>query len=247
MHSGGVWWQVRSDLRDRFRLWLDGPFRGLFESGSLVKDTPGSRVAISEGWVVKLGTARRGRSRWRYGLRLSGARRAAILAERLLSAGVPTPRPVAWATVRAGLLRVREYLVTEEERGAMALTRRMAAMGPGEAERAGLARRYGALLGLFHAAGFSNRDLKDENILVRGDGGLVAIDMDGVTRCFRVPRARAARDFFAVTRSLALNGWGDTDTARAVLEGYISAAPARLRMDELPYAGRFSVGPGDSA
>lgn len=236
----GVKWRVRAAILPRFREWCARHFPAVFgDQGALLKDTVGSRVAAAGGWVIKEGTARKGRSRLRYGLRASGARRAAALALRARARGVPTPLPVAWATVRDGVFRVREYLVTEEVPGARPLTELLDMTGPGDAARREIAGKYGRLLGAFHAAGMSNRDLKDQNVLVAAGGGMWALDMDGVRAMPRLPRWRAGRDFYAVARSLGLHGWRGPDVQAALLAGYNGAAPARLRRDSLPFRDVF--------
>jgi tRNA A-37 threonylcarbamoyl transferase component Bud32 len=236
VRCGGIDWHVRGRFLSRFRDWCEKHFpAALDKADGLLKNTRGSRVAAADGWVIKESAARRGRSRLRYGLRRSGADRAARLALRAVSAGIPTPEPMAWATVRSGILRVREYLVTEEVPNARPLTALLAGTAPLDPTRAVVAREYGRLLGMFHGAGLSNRDMKDQNVLVAGDSDLRVLDMDGVQVMPVLPRWRAGRDFYAVVRSLGIYSWREPETLHALLEGYNSQVPPRLRRDAVPF------------
>jgi tRNA A-37 threonylcarbamoyl transferase component Bud32 len=236
MTCGGVRWRVLDRFAPTFADWCSRNFPFALERrDSLLKDTVGSLVASAEGWVIKESTARKGRSRLRFGLRRSGARRAARLALRSIAAGIPVPVPVAWATVREGVLRVREYLVTVEVPKASPLTSLLDRLRPGDRLRAAAAVKYGSLLGSFHSAGLSNRDLKDPNVLVDAGMDFVALDMDGVQPVPLLPRWRAGRDFYAVVRSLGRHGWSEQDVQDALLDGYNARVPARLHRRTVPF------------
>ena len=93
----------------------------------------------------------------------------------------------------------------------------------------------GYLLASFHVQGYSNRDLKDTNVLAGGDDGreLWAVDLDGVRR-IRITRRRAIKDLWPIVRSLKMHGMGDANDKQNILNGYNSLSTLGLRMEELP-------------
>jgi tRNA A-37 threonylcarbamoyl transferase component Bud32 len=134
------------------------------------------------------------------GLRTSAARRNFLLGRRLVSLGIDTPRPLLAVWPRWHNLLAPSYLATEWVDGAVpldAFVRSVAAWPPAR-RRAALrdaACRLGQLIGTLHRRGFSHRDLKSANLLVRENRGQIAvflIDLDGASRLrFRVTATRA--------------------------------------------------------
>ncbi len=237
LEIGAIRWHVAGEQAGRLEKWLSAHFPGILtESENVLKKDKGSRVASAAGLVLKESTARKGRSMLRFGLRRSGARRAFTIGNELNAHGVPTPRPVAWATVRRFGLRERDYLVTEKVENACLLTEKLKTAGGDKTEREWIVRMLGRLLALFHCSGFSNRDMKDTNILVTENGGLKlwVVDLDGVRQKGMVTRTRAFRDFWPIVRSLAMYGWGDDCDKAAMLAAYNGAVPERLQLNRLP-------------
>ncbi len=173
-------------------------------------------------------------SRLRFAVRPSLARRACRLALGLRAAGVPVVEPVAFGRGTHCGVTFAEMTVTVWLHRADALS----AWLPRHASRMDdVLMAYGALLGMFHRNGYSNRDLKDENVLCLRDdpSSLWVADMDGVRYCRRISRFRAARDWRALGRSLAILGCADTKSLAKVLEGYNAKVPSRLRWRRLPW------------
>jgi tRNA A-37 threonylcarbamoyl transferase component Bud32 len=111
------------------------------------------------------------------------------LGHKLLALGIATPRPVLAISPRWHNLLSPSFLATEWIEGGLPLDAfvRASMAGPHAHRRAQLcdaARRLGQLIGTLHRNGFSHRDLKSANLLVRENGRQVEvflIDLDGAT------------------------------------------------------------------
>ena len=133
------------------------------------------------------------------GIRTSAARRNFLLGHQLLSLGIATPRPVLAVFPRWHNLLSPSFLATEWIEGALpldAFTRTAVAWGSAR-RRAALretARQLGRLIGTLHKHGYSHRDLKSANLLVReinGEIEVFLVDLDGASRPrFRIDAAR---------------------------------------------------------
>ena len=233
---GDVTWHASAASFPRAEAWLQRHFLSIFDRvDSLLKKDTGSRVAAADGFVIKESTARRGRSGVRFGMRRSGSLRAFRLGVELTRLGVRTPRPVAWATVRRLGIRMRDFLITEHVCAASSLSARFEECRRHAENRKRLMEALGHLLASFHVQGYSNRDLKDTNVLAGGDDGreLWAVDLDGVRR-IRITRRRAIKDLWPIVRSLKMHGMGDANDKQNILNGYNSLSTLGLRMEELP-------------
>lgn len=134
-------------------------------------------------------------------------------------AGIPTARPLL-VMVPVHPLRPRDcYVATEWIAGGRKLDDfiRDRADAP-RANLARLAHELGRQIGQLHAAGFSHRDLKEENLIVverEGTLRIHIIDLDGVTRYRRVPRRRRWRDISRLFASMfVLDAFRPTDYRR---------------------------------
>jgi tRNA A-37 threonylcarbamoyl transferase component Bud32 len=124
------------------------------------------------------------------GVRTSAALRNFRLGHKLLRLGIATPRPLLAVSPRWHNLLSPSYLVTEWIEGGLpidAFARAASAWPPAHcrAQTRDAARRLGRLIGTLHKHGFSHRDLKSANLLVRETGRQVEvflIDLDGATR-----------------------------------------------------------------
>jgi hypothetical protein len=232
----GLVWHVAASHLVAFGKWLSVYFPGVFEKPDcLMKSDVGTRVAAAAGLVIKESTPRRGRAGPRFSFRRSASRRAFELATSLLRGGVRTPHPVAWITVRRMGLRIKDYLVTEQIVPSSSLRSAMELCRDVPADRRRLMVALGRLLASFHVAGYSNRDLKDTNILVAGADPmeLWAVDMDGVRKAL-ISRRRAVKDLWPIVRSLKMYGLGNAADKAAILEGYNAAGKLVLKLEDLP-------------
>ncbi len=246
LHRGAPW-RVAPEERAAFLDWLErhaadgeaarqGVPGGGFKGGLVLKDHHGSRVIALGGWVVKSYRPKEGWTRFRFAFRPSRTRRAFLLAHDLLALGIATPRPVAWTLRRRfGLLR-GESLVVEEAAGCERLTDSLAKHERNAATRGRIMSAYGRLAALFHRHGYSNRDMKHDNIMgsIREPWRLQVIDLDGVRRLSWISRRRAGRDLMRVGQSLASRGWAEEADRRAFFEAYNSELPPRLRRAAFP-------------
>ncbi len=230
-------WRLDPRRYDRIARWLDaetdrnGPI-----GGRVLKQEGGSRVAARAGFVWKQRCPPRGWRGWRFHFRPSRARRAFLLGRRLAGAGFPTPLPAAWCDERRAGLRRAEHLITAELTEAEPLTDWLRRRSADPAESRSALAAYGRLAAAFHRAGYFNRDLKHENVMIaRSDPGrLWVVDLDGVRRRPWLTRRRAARDLRRIGLSLAAEGRAGPVETAAFFEAYNAAAPARLRRATFP-------------
>jgi tRNA A-37 threonylcarbamoyl transferase component Bud32 len=238
LRERGVAWKVSECCFEMAAAWLRLHFPGVISDGAAhLKRSATTTVAACDGLVLKATGPAGGVRRLKFALRPSSSRRSARLASELRRAGIATPEPVAWATVRRAGLRQRDYLVTVHVRDAVILTHVLRRAGlPGD-QRRDVVRMLGELLAAFHANRYSNRDMKDANLLVAEGGGtpqLWVVDMDGVRRVRRLTRRQVLRDFWSVVRSLRKNGWDEVECKRWLVEAYNARVPERLRFEALP-------------
>lgn len=234
----GVTWHVAPGFEEEFgRLVETHASGGQWRDVVALKEDKGTRVTAVGDWVIKEGGRRRGRSILRFGLRRSGARRAFVLGRRLVACGVATPEPMAWATTRYLGLRTKDYLITRRVEDVESLTERCRRLTGDKVERTRTLRVLGELIAAFHRSGYSNRDMKDENILcfLREPLRMWVVDMDGVREVRVLTRRRARRDLWPIARSLRRLGWDTEADAAAFLEGYNSVVAKCLRLEAFPY------------
>lgn len=140
-----------------------------------------------------------------------------------LRSGIATAKPVCIVVPRGFWNRGDCYVATEWIAGGRKLDQyiHQAATLPGDRKRRmlrTLAETLGHTIGRLHAAGFSHRDLKEENIIVQTNGDAVSvyvIDLDGAAKYRRVPWKRRIRDLSRMFISvLALQEASRTDYLR---------------------------------
>ncbi len=233
---GGAAWRMMPENRREFELWLERNRQSFPHGGLPYKTYPGCRVALLDGLVVKAYTWPGGIASAHFALRPSRVLKAAAAALDLRARGLPVAEPVAWAVVRYAGLRRFEYLVTREIRDALPLTRILKTAGVRQDTRRAVLAEYARLAAAFHAQGYSNRDLKDENVLVENGRPerMWVVDLDGVRYKGRVSMRRARKDLYRAGKSLEANGWTRPEDVCAFFEAYNAAAPTRLQANAFP-------------
>lgn len=173
--------------------------------------------------------------RWLPDRYLDGLRgfREALLAERLVAAGVATPPRVVVRSVRVGGLHRWETASARlpAARDLQAVLEQEPADG-----RPALALRVGAFLRRLHDAGLAHRDLQVKNLLLSAEGRPWILDLDG---CRLVPGGldgpRALASLARFGRSLVKRGLLEAPTAGA-------PAPASVRAFWRGYGARAGQG-----
>ncbi len=232
-----VHWRLAPAVAETLRRQLAAWYRSGGAEGPAVvlKQDRCREVTARQGLVLKKMIPHAGvLSRLRFAVRPSLSRRACRMALGLRAVGVPVVEPVAFGRkIRCGLT-CAEMTVTVWLDRADALSVWLP-RNPSRTDD--VLRAYGALLGMFHRNGYANRDLKDENVLCLRDdpSSLWVADMDGVRDCRRISRFRAARDWRALVRSLAILGCADNASLAKVVQGYNAQVPSRLRWRRLPW------------
>lgn len=235
LELGGRLWRAVED-----RSWApEGLLRGgesFFDSGTVLKSYSGCRIALRDGLVLKQRWPNNLFDRARSAFRPPRGKRVFRTARELAALGVPTPRILAWTAARRLGFLVSEAHIAEELAGAEQLT---AWLERGAADRAALGKvmeSYGALAASLHRLGYSNRDLKHENVMCsRAEPWrLWMVDLDGVWKCLFVSRRRAGRDLMRVGRSLSSLGLSGREETMRFFTSYNRIVPRRLRRGEFP-------------
>lgn len=226
----GVEWRIApdapADLRERLADW--DPFHAAAVDVEVLKRHRGRNITARGDLVMKTMYPKPGLwHRTRFGVRPSVARRACCLALGLRAAGAPVAQPFAFGRRRTFGLTLAEITVAQRLCNADKLSvwlRRKSGLQPK------ILAAYGALMGTFHAHGFSNRDLKDGNVLCLRDdpSSLWVADLDGVRYVRRLNRFRRARDWRVLVRSAAYCGCADEASLTCMLEGYHAVVPPRF-------------------
>jgi tRNA A-37 threonylcarbamoyl transferase component Bud32 len=226
---GGRFWRVREGaLNDRLRGILVDPDGRLASAVHRFKHSRNVTIArVSERSAREPGLVLRRMNYGRFGLRLrdtfrrSRAQRALRMALRLEASGIAVARGIAAADVRCcWRWPLRAFLVTEEVREARTLADLGRARQP---PPRGWVDQLAGLLGRMHAAGFSHRDLKANNVLFNDCGEPVLIDLDGV-KCFRtVSQTRAAKDLARLRAGLGSIPWLRSRVWIGFLQTYAAA------------------------
>lgn len=190
---------------------------------TVIKDTPGGMVVRRDlavgGRIVHLfikRPRRRGLNALLGCLRRSRPRRAFAMGHKLLTRRFATPLPLAALERRCGPILLDSVLITEAVDAAMAWQYLGEALAPPGQAEAHAGRRpgrdgrdmlwsLGRLVRRLHDAGFSHRDLKTVNILIRPANPRpvpVLIDLDGLACPPVVTVRRRFRDLGRLLRAL---------------------------------------------
>ncbi len=167
--DGGEQWWIRRGLDvglrteiESLRPSADG---GAPQHAEVVRDGRRGGVWRSERVVVKERDAAHGR-------------RLFVAAHWLAAAGVPGAEPLA-LRIRRGRSTVAFERLPGDDLAARCADPERA---PDTREACALAVRLGRAVGRLHAFGLRNRDLKLDNLMVRPDGEVAMVDLDGVVK-----------------------------------------------------------------
>lgn len=188
-------WVRRAAYDERLKAVLANPDAAI-EGGTSLKRGRSATVAATDGVVIKRFNLRRATNLVKNCFRQSRARLAFQRAYHLELVGVPTARGAAAAELRFGPFLLRSYFVMDEVPGAVDL-----AGYRGDTRT--LAVRTAELLGKLHNEGFSNRDMKETNILVDREARPVLIDLEGLRFHGTVPRKKVLADLARFGRGVA--------------------------------------------
>jgi tRNA A-37 threonylcarbamoyl transferase component Bud32 len=159
-------------------------------------------------------------------LRGSRAARAAAGARRLRRAGLQAPETLAIAERRRLGGVVESFLVTAFLPDAEPLPAAMPGLREAPRQRRAVARGLGDTIGRLHAAGLDHRDLKHSNLLVRGDGSIVLLDLDCLEQRRRLSFRRRVRALGQLEAYAAdLYAWLPRSDRVRFLDAYLRHAP----------------------
>jgi membrane protease YdiL (CAAX protease family)/tRNA A-37 threonylcarbamoyl transferase component Bud32 len=208
----------------------------LFSDGNVLKAYPGCRVVGKEGLVFKKYWPKNFLDALRFAFRPLRVKRAFQLADALIDCELPTPPVLAWSAARRlGLLR-SEAMIVSEVKNAEPLTDWLKRKTGDSTIRLKVMQAYGNLMAGFHRHGYSNRDLKHENVMCSREKPwlLWVVDLDGVRKQLFITRRRAGKDLFRIGKSLASLGWTNQAEIAAFFEVYNSQVPPRLHFSSFP-------------
>ncbi|MEZ6195777.1 MAG: lipopolysaccharide kinase InaA family protein [Planctomycetota bacterium] len=226
LESGGLVWHCRRELlREEHLPVLEDPDRWLEPGDHLVKDGRSTTIGRTAGEaLMKRFNLKKYRSLVTNQLAGSRARIAFQQAYHLETMGVRTARAIAFAErTKLGCI-YRSYLLldwlADVQPGALAFQE-------WNGSRPELKRRVledaGRMIGRLHDAGFSNRDLKSNNLLVNEAGQVWVIDLDGVAHEGRVPEEQRLKNLLRIVRDLPRYGHLSTREALTFLHSYTRA------------------------
>ena len=156
-------------------------------------------------------------------VRGSRAMRSWRMAHALANRGIAVARPLAAVERREAGMPVESWLVTEAVTDGVILSEWVASHLAGDESgrwRREAARAVGSWVRRLHETGFTNRDLKPNNILVRERGSVefVIVDFDGVFHPGKVTKRERVRDMGRLAAGFAGQpGVRDADRMRALV------------------------------
>ena len=231
----GQLWHIIPSATDKLGGFLQAG-EDFFSGGNILKVYPGCRVISKDGLVFKQYRPRNYMHGLRFAFRPPRVKRTFRLAGDLIDRGLPTPGILAWTASRRFGLLTSEAMIVSEVKNAEPLTDWLKRKIDNPAVRLKVMEAYGNLMADFHRRGYSNRDLKHENVMCLKEKPwlLWVVDLDGVRRQIFISRRRAGKDLMRIGRSLASLGWTNETEIAAFFEAYNRHLPARLHRRFFP-------------
>lgn len=234
---GRFTWHIHPDEQDKCEKWIaenvkDSPYTPA-DSDTTFKKYPGCIVAGTEYCIYKEYRPASKSAALRFAVKQSRAEKAFTIARQLIDKGISVPKHLAWGFGGKNGMKNIEFLLTNRIHNSTPLNIILSNDNPaGKEDEESILKLYAGLMASFHVNNFSNRDLKDENVLVTGAPGerrLWAVDMDGVRRVKFMSGRRVRRDLYRVGQSLKSKGRLTDENERIFFQTYNSLAPARLK------------------
>ena len=223
MKFGDLRWQARVPrLKPTVENVLRDPGRFMAQRAEILKPGRSSTVGRADGLVLKRHNFRKIGNLFKDLFRPSKGRRGFLKAYHLELAGVPTARPIATADRRVFGFLLRSYFLMEEIPAARHL-------GEWTGDPRAAARQLAEVLAKLHNEGFSNRDLKETNLVFDGAGKVHIIDLEGLEYLGTVPPAQAAADLARFARGAEKVAAFTPSLRRVFLRRYAKARGVRLR------------------
>lgn len=231
---GGQVWHIQPSGNSLDNFLKSGEV--LFAGGNILKTYRGCHVVVKDGLVLKKYFPRDFLNGFRFAFRPPRSRRAFLLANTLIGHGLPTPPVLAWSAKRRFGLLMSETMIVGEVANAEQLTLWLERNPANAGERLKVMEAYGNLMAVFHSHGYSNRDLKHENVMCSKETPwlLWVVDLDGVRKHLFITRRRTGRDLMRIGKSLASLGWTNKKEIAAFFDAYNRHLPPRLHFSSFP-------------
>jgi hypothetical protein len=148
-----------------------------------------------------------------------------LSASRLASAGVPTPKTIAYGTQWGSLFEKRSFVITEKIPQAEALERKLPEYFNGQPTGANLKRRkqfiaeLASFIRKFHGTNYRHRDLYFSHIFQDNNGGFFLIDLARAFKPVVLCRRYQIKDIAQIYYSAPKRYFSNTDRLRFYL-GY---------------------------
>lgn len=214
---GSLDWCVRAGrLAPEQEGVLQSPDAVLAVAGNLLKSGNSTTVGCACGVAIKRYNFQGARTLIKDLFRKARAVRAFDKAGRLEQAGISTARALAVSAQRRWGLPYRSYLVMEEIPHAVPLHK-------WRGDRRLGVRRVAELVARLHNAGFSHRDLKQDNLLFDPEGRLFLIDLEGLEYLESVPVEKALANLSRLLRGAEMSPLFNTADKGHFLRHYCRA------------------------
>jgi membrane protease YdiL (CAAX protease family)/tRNA A-37 threonylcarbamoyl transferase component Bud32 len=203
----------------------------------ILKKYTGCNVLLKDGMVLKEYYPASLIKALRLSCKKLRVKKAFDAALHLEKSGIPVASASGWSAVRKMGLLKKQYLLVREIKNCINLADMLKQYANSAEKRELLLKAYGRLMALFHKNGFSNRDMKYENIVCTSDEKnikLWVVDLDGVSKKLYLSGYRAGRDLRRVGLSLASLGFSNQKDIDSFFAAYNSLSPERFHRNSFP-------------
>jgi hypothetical protein len=196
---GNLDWRVHpARLTPELEAVLRSPDAVLANPGNLLKNGTSTTVGCLQDIVIKRYNFQGARALFKDLFRRARAFRAFAKGISLEKSGIPTAATLAAAEQTRWGLPYRSYLVMKAIPQAVPLHK-------WTGDRRAATRQAADLIARLHNAGFSHRDLKQDNLLFDAQGRLHLIDLEGLEYLVSVPRAKIVANLSRLMRGAGMS------------------------------------------